>query len=157
MCRLKRVLSLAGATGRVRTEDDPILKQWGKHLDTDWARERVQIGNCAENVCRLYGAYARIHEECKLIPSQILLICVNPWGDTPYSMDELIAPQEALDIILSLGRGTLIIDKTQRGTLGGGQLAHDMGALKTEVLMKLVDSSLALPRQILCLDSLGLS
>lgn len=157
LAKVKRAISLAGATGRVRSQQDPILVQWGEYLETDWARERVAIGSPADNLAHLHHAYASIHKSKTLVPSHIQLIFASPWGDTVDSMDELVFPQEALDMIVTLGRGTLIIDKTQRADSDTGLLAHDMAALKTEIYLKFADLNWTPDKQILSLSEAGLA
>lgn len=156
LSKIKRIVSLAGATGRVRSEEDPILIQWGDYLDTDWARERVDIGEPAENIKELYKAYNAIHGLGGTLPADIELIFVCPWGDTTDSTDEFITPQEALDMIVTLGRGNLIIDKSQKANPDTGALAHDMSKLTTEMFVQFTDPNWIPEKQILRLESDGL-
>jgi len=156
LSKVKRMVSLAGATGRVRSDDDPILVQWGDYLDTDWARERVAIGDPEDNVNRLREAYRAIHKWHTPFPSATELIFVCPWGDTANSTDEYISPQEALDMIVTLGRGTFILDKTQSSDSETGALAHDMSKFTTDMYLKLIDVNWIPDKQILCLDEAGL-
>jgi len=139
--KIKRVVSLAGDVGKIRTPDPVVLKVWREYLDSDSICEVVEIGDTSKNLDHIRDAYYAIHEEGKLIPSQIQLVCVNPWGDSPDSVDEFISPQDALDMILTLGHGTLIIDKTQKSDPKIGQQVHDMSALKTDMLLKFIDLS----------------
>ncbi|MBX9691448.1 MAG: hypothetical protein K2Z81_03625 [Cyanobacteria bacterium] len=155
--KIKRVISLAGATGRLRSDDDPILSQWEDYLESEWAEERVAIGETSGNIVDLRNAYRAIHDWCNnVIPEGIQFIFVCPWGDTTDSTDEFITPQESLDIILTLGRGTLIIDKTQRGDSETGALAHDLARLTTEMYLQLADPQWVPGKQILCLSNKGL-
>jgi hypothetical protein len=119
-------------------------------------RERIQIGDPEENRSHIREAHKLIHQEAGAIPPATRFTCLSAWGDTPDSLDELIAPQEALDIIVSLGRGTLIIDKTQRADQMNGVMAHELFALKTEHLLKFIDPNWVPPHQILRLDDTGI-
>lgn len=157
LSKIKRVVSLAGATGRVRLgEEDPILVQWAEYLETDWARERVAIGDTSNNVERLKEAYHAIHDGQYRPPSNIKFVLVVPWGDTADSTDEYINPVEALDMVVTLGRGTLIIDKTSRSDSETGELAHDMSRFTTDMFLKIADSNWNPAKQILCIDDKGL-
>ncbi len=157
LSKIKRVVSLAGATGRVRMEEeDPILVQWAEYLETDWARERVAIGDTSNNVERLKEAYHAIHDGQYKPPSNISFVLVVPWGDTADSTDEYINPVEALDMVVTLGRGTLIIDKTSRSDSETGELAHDMSRFTTDMFLKIADSNWNPAKQILCIDDKGL-
>ncbi len=154
--KIKRMVSLAGATGRVRIPEDAILMQWHDYLDTDWARERVVIGDPAVNTLSLEEAYNYIHDSNKVMPPHIQFIFVCAWGDTRHSTDELVTPQEALDIVVSLGRGTIIIDKTQTSDGTEGALVHDMNNFKTKTFLHLLDLNWTPEKQIMCLDENGL-
>lgn len=153
---IRRLISMAGATGRIRSESDAIVKMWSEHIDTDWIKERVNIGHPKVNVAHLKEAYGAIHEKAKLIPDEIDCLFLHPWGDTAGSTDELIGVNEPLELILSLGRGTLIVDKTQKNNPELEQLAHDMCDLKTESMLQLIDPDWIAPRQILTLDQNGI-
>ncbi len=156
LSKITRMISLAGATGRVRIPEDAILMQWHDYLDTDWARERVSIGEPAVNTLSLEQAYHSIHDPSIPMPDHIQFIFVCAWGDTRFSTDELVTPQEALDIVVSLGRGTIIMDKTQTSDGAAGSLVHDMGGFKTKMFLQLADKTWIPEKQILCLDELGL-
>jgi hypothetical protein len=157
LSKIKRVVSLAGATGRIRQEeDDPILIQWADYLETDWARERVAIGDTLTNVERLKFAYHAIHDGQYKPPSSVQFALVIPWGDTADSTDEYINPVEALDMVVTLGRGTLIVDKTSKSDSESGELAHDMSRFTTETFLKLADFDWNPSKQIMCLDNMGL-
>jgi hypothetical protein len=157
LSKIKRVVSLAGATGRVRSEEeDPILVQWADYLETDWARERVAIGDTDNNIQKLKSAYHAIHDGQYKPPSSTQFVLVVPWGDTADSTDEYIDPNEALDLIVTLGRGTLIVDKTHRSDSDTGELAHDMSKFTTETFLKIADANWNPEKQILCIDHKGL-
>jgi hypothetical protein len=157
LSKIKRVVSLAGATGRVRSdEDDPILLQWADYLETDWAKERVAIGDTENNIEKLKSAYHAIHDGQYKFPSNTHVVLVVAWGDTADSTDEYINPQEALEMIVTLGRGTLIVDKTHRSDAETGALAHDMSMFTTETFLKIVDAHWNPEKQILCIDEKGL-
>ncbi len=155
--KVKRVLSLAGSTGRIRSDEDPILSMWEDYLESEWADERVAIGETADNLLQLNNAYHAIHDWNNLdIPEDLQFIFVCPWGDTADSTDEFITPQESLDVIVSLGRGTLIIDKTQLGDSETGVLAHDLSKLSTEMYLRLADLNWTPEKQIFSLTRAGL-
>ncbi|MDZ4835542.1 MAG: hypothetical protein SGJ27_17340 [Candidatus Melainabacteria bacterium] len=154
--KIHRMVSLAGATGRVRIPEDAILMQWHDYLDTDWAKERVNIGEPAVNTLSLEEAYNRIHEPKNVMPEHIQFIFVCAWGDTRFSTDELVTPQEALDIVVTLGRGTIIMDKTQTSDGASGALVHDMSGFKTELFLRLLEKNWKPAKQIMSLDEIGL-
>lgn len=155
--KIKRVVSLAGATGRVRSdEEDPILLQWADYLETDWATERVAIGDTTTNIQQLKAAYRAIHDGQYSLPPTLHMVLVVPWGDTADSTDEYISPQEALELIVTHGRGTLIIDKTHRSDSETGELAHDMSRFTSETFLTIADSNWNPNKQILCIDQNGL-
>ncbi len=158
LAKIKRLISLAGATGRVRSKEDAIFVQlWAEYLDTDWARERLSIGEPEDNLDHLYNSYRSIHDWKTAVPPHIELIFATPWGDTLDSIDEVVSPQEALDMIVTLGRGALIVDKTQKAGADTGIMVHDMADLKTEMLLKFADLNWVPGKQIMCLDATGLS
>ncbi|MBX9666009.1 MAG: hypothetical protein K2X93_00265 [Candidatus Obscuribacterales bacterium] len=154
--KVKRIVSLAGATGRLRSDKDAILSQWGEYLETDWARERVSLGEPSINLFHLRTAYGSIHKWKDCQPPSADFIFVHPWGDTEDSTDEYISTQEPLDLIVSLGKGTLVIDKTQQSDTETGALAHDMAALTTDIYLKLADLGWTPEKQILTLDRSGI-
>ncbi len=153
---IKRLVIMAGATGRIRSQADHIVKMWSEHLDTEYIRERVVIGDAAKNLETLKAAYQAIHNNASKIPAAVDIIFLHPWGDTADSIDELIGVNEPLEMILSLGRGTLIIDTTQKANAALEQLAHDMVDLSTEAMLKISDPHWQPASQILKLTSAGL-
>lgn len=139
MCKkINRIVSLSGSLGRFRTDNHPFLKVWYDHLNTNWARERVQIGDAKLNTDIFYQAHVDIHKDVSKIPNNIEFIAAVPWGDTPVSTDEIVQPIESLDFIASLGRGYLIIDKKEFGDEETGRMAHDMEALTANDLLNFV-------------------
>ncbi|MFH0749445.1 MAG: hypothetical protein V1917_00845 [Candidatus Gottesmanbacteria bacterium] len=139
MCkRINRVVSLSGSLGRFRTDDHPFLKVWYDHLNTDWARERVQIGDAKLNTDIFYQAHVDIHKDVSDVPNNIEFIAAVSWGDTQVSTDEIVQPIESLDFISALGRGYLIIDKKEFGDEKAGRMAHDMEALTADDLLNFI-------------------
>ncbi|MCA0315663.1 MAG: hypothetical protein LCH63_17735 [Candidatus Melainabacteria bacterium] len=153
---IKRLVVMAGATGRIRSETDHIVKMWSEHLDTEYIRERVVIGDAANNLETLKAAYKAIHDSAANIPHSVDIIFLHPWGDTADSIDELIGVNEPLEMIMSLGRGTLIVDTTQKANAALEQLAHDMVDLSTEAMLKISNPSWQPPSQIMKLTAAGL-
>ena len=137
--RVKRFISMAGTLGVIRNPKGQILSQWVEYLDKDWSKERVLIGDTKENVKVLHKTYDKIHNKTSGFPKDIDFIAIHPWGDKRNTTDELVPVVESLDIITSLGRGHLIVDKTEYGDEKTGRIAHDMENLKPEVFTKLVD------------------
>ncbi len=137
--RVKRFISMAGTLGVVRDLKGQILSQWAEHLSKDWSRERVLIGNTKENVKVLHKTYDKIHSKTSGFPRDIDFIAIHPWGDKKGTTDELVSVVESLDIITSLGRGYLIVDKTEHGDEKMERIAHDMDNLKPEFFTRLVD------------------
>jgi len=140
--KVKRLVSLSGATGRVREINDPILRQWRRNLDSDMARERVSIGAPEENIEILRDAYITIHKSEMKIPELMDMVYINPWGDNKENLDEFVSPLEAVDIIASLGRGSLVIDKTQSADESAGRIVHDMDNLQTLTLLNFLSGDL---------------
>ena len=139
MCKkVNRVVSLSGSVGRFRNDKHPFLKVWFDHLNTEWARERVQIGDAKVNTDIFYKAHFYIHEKVTEIPNHIEFILAVPWGDTDIYTDEIVQPIESLDFISSLGMGYLIIDKKEFGDKKTGRMAHDMEALSDDDLLNFV-------------------
>ncbi len=136
-----KVVFLAGALGRIRsgTIDDPILVDWRHHLDCDWIRERVEVGDVEDNLKTLLEASNLIHRDIDKFPD-LEPILLHPWGDTPESLDVRIHIQESIDFLLSLNKGCLIVDKTQKPVPNKGAV-HDLPNLKTEFLNKLLEPS----------------
>lgn len=153
---IKRLISMAGATGRIRSDSDAIVQMWTEYIDTEYIRERVSIGKAEDNLFHLRHAYGLIHEQIKVLPASVELFCLHPWGDSHDSIDELIGVNEPLELILSLGRGTLVVDKTQKADPSLEQLAHDMCGLSSEALLKLLDTTWKSEKQILQLDNTGI-
>lgn len=140
--KVKRVVFLAGALGRMRSGNlsDPALVEWRHNLDSDWIRERVEVGSVEENLQTLLLASNKIHFEIDKFPAHIEPILLHPWGDTACSIDARLHVQESIDFLLSLNRGSLIVDKTQENVEGKG-VVHDLPNLKTEFLKQLLDLS----------------
>lgn len=138
---ISKVVFLAGALGRIRsgTIDDPVLVDWRHHLDCDWIRERVEVGDVEDNLKTLLEASNLIHRDIGMFPN-LEPILLHPWGDTPDSLDMRIHIQESIDFLLSLNKGCLIVDKTQKPVPDKGAV-HDLPNLKTEFLNKLLDQS----------------
>ena len=153
MCkRINRVVSLSGSLGRFRTDNHPFLKVWYDHLNTDWARERVQIGDAKPNTDIFYRAHIDIHKNISKIPNHIQFIAAVSWGDTQVSTDEIVQPIESLDFISSLGKGYLIIDKKEFGDEKVGRMAHDMEALTGNDLLNFVSKNWLPKSQISILE-----
>ena len=131
--KVERLVSLAGATGKTKSDDDPILEQWSEYLRKDWIKERINIGDPDQNLKILKDAYIKIHKEAHLIPDSTDVICVM------VENDELVPVKEAKDIIDTLGRGYLIIDKTEEADQKAGRLAHDMDNLPAEKFLDFVN------------------
>lgn len=131
--KVQRVISLAGSTGKVKDENDPILKQWSDYLRRDSTTARIVIGDPGNNLRILKDAYDKIHNEANLIPESTEVICVM------VENDELVPIKEAEDIIDTLGRGYLIIDKTEEADERTGRLAHDMDNLPAQKIVDFVN------------------
>ncbi|OGM31396.1 hypothetical protein A2803_05430 [Candidatus Woesebacteria bacterium RIFCSPHIGHO2_01_FULL_44_21] len=137
--RVKRFISMAGTLGVVRDPKGQILSQWREYLDKDWSKERVLIGKTSDNIKFLHDTYKKIHKEVSTLPEDVDFIAIHPWGDRENTTDELVHIVESLEMITSLGRGYLIVDKTEHGDKKTGGIAHDMKNLKPAVFQKLVD------------------
>jgi pimeloyl-ACP methyl ester carboxylesterase len=146
------VISIAGALGRVRSVSDP---QWHPMIDTPESRQKVRVGSSAENLPFLQGAYGRIHELARSIPRGIHVFLIHPLGDSPDSLDEVISVQEPLDMLISLGRGTLIIDKSEKPDPAVGVSVHDMSRLRTSALMQLLHARSAADMRIVELEDIA--
>jgi hypothetical protein len=107
-------------------------------------------------VAHLKAAYKAIHDNARNIPQDVDVMFLHPWGESDGTIDELIGVNEPLELILSLGRGTLIVDSTQRADAGLEQLAHDMCDLSTEAMLQIIDPNWIAPKQILTLDKSGI-
>lgn len=150
--KIKRFVSLAGGVGRVRSDRDRILKQWLDYLGRKSTKERINIGNPKKNLQILKQAYIKNHRKGKNLPNNIELFFVSPWGNAPDSLDELCPLVESVEMITSIGRGYLIIDKTQQGDTKTGRLAHDMDNLKPQTFLKLIDKNWLPSNQISTID-----
>jgi hypothetical protein len=155
--KVKRLVHLAGVGGRLRGRHDRAIERWSDFIQADWAINRIEVGDVAINVEHIRKAHETLHQSAAAIPETVDVICLTAYGETEDSIDELIPPQEALDIIISVGHGTLIVDTTQRTNSAAGEMAHELFALKTDALLKFVDPSWKSPKQILRLDAQGLS
>ncbi|MCR4324486.1 MAG: alpha/beta fold hydrolase [Candidatus Curtissbacteria bacterium] len=131
--KVHRIISLSGTSGKIKNQDDPILKQWADYLPRDSAGERVNVGEPTENLKILKNAYEEIHDEAKVIPESTEVICVM------VENDELVPIKEAEEILTTLGRGYLVIDKTEKADENTGRLAHDMDNLPAEKFLDLVN------------------
>src|SRR3990167_8494886 len=118
--KVLRLISLAGSAGKVKGDNDQILKQWADYLPRDSTKQRVLVGDPGKNLKNLKDAYEQIHREAKIIPESTEVICVM------VQNDELVPVKEAEDIISTLGRGYLIVDKSEVADGTAGRLAHDM-------------------------------
>lgn len=142
--KIKRLISLAGTTGFLRSDDDPVLNMWRQHIDTRTARSRIRIGSAQENIKFLKKAYKKVHQNIAKLSGSLQMIFVYVYGEHLYSLDEFIYPHEPLDILRSLnGQGTLVIDKSERADKTIGQLAHDFNNLKPAILVKLLQQRVA--------------
>lgn len=137
--KIKRLISLAGTTGIIRGVDDPILKRWREHIDTDAAKMRIKIGNAEQNIEFLKNAYNKVHSKIKINTTNTQMIFVYVYGNDKTAVDEFIYPSEPIDILGSLdGKGILVIDKSEKADEKKDQLAHDMDNLKPSILVKLL-------------------
>lgn len=139
--KVVRLISLSGSIGRIRSDNEPILKIWFDHLNTDWAKERVQVGDARENTNIFRDAHVKINNEASKIPQHIGFIALSPVGDTEKSFDEIVNPLESIDFINSLGRGYFIADKIEYGNKETGRMAHDMEALPADFLLNLMSNN----------------
>lgn len=175
---LRRIISMAGATGIIRGQainrlstdkdashgivsenqvsEDGIIKMWQGYVDSPFIQERVSIGPKEDNLRHLEHGYRTIHADAKAIDPDVDFICLHPWGDEPGTFDELISIKQPLELLLSMGRGALIVDKTQKADAAKEQLAHDMCDLDTGFLLKLLDTDWQPPSQISQLTATGL-
>ncbi|KKQ89586.1 MAG: hypothetical protein UT12_C0011G0042 [Candidatus Curtissbacteria bacterium GW2011_GWC2_38_9] len=131
--KVQRLISLAGTTGRVESDNNPILEQWSDYLRRGATSEKVLVGDPDENLIILKDAYSKIHKGANLIPKSAEVICVM------VENDELVSVQEAKDIIDTLDRGYLIIDKKEVADKETGRLAHDMDNLHPEEFLDFVN------------------
>lgn len=137
--KVKRFVSMAGTLGIVRDSKGQILSQWEEYLNKDWSKERVLLGDTKKNVSALHKTYDKIHDQVDQFPENTDFIAIHPWGDERNTTDELVHVVESLDMITSLGRGYLIVDKKEYGDEKEGRIAHDMDNLAAETFTKLVD------------------
>ena len=140
--KVLRLISLAGTSGKIKGDNDPILKQWADYLPRNSTKQRVLVGDPAENLKILKNAYKIIHKDANLIPKSTEIICVM------VQNDELVPVKEAEDIISTLGRGYLIVDKSEVADGTAGRLAHDMDNLRAEQLVNFVDIAWKPEKQI---------
>lgn len=136
---IKRFVSLAGAVGRFIGDGEGPMKGWHMYVDTDAVRAKVRIGSKNENLEALRGAYIKIHEQASFFPTNMDFLFVVPWGNEAGTMDELVPPEEALDMISSLGRGYLILDQGEEADERSGRLVHDMHNLRPDSLVQLLN------------------
>lgn len=141
--RVKRLISLAGTTGMIRGDDDPVLNRWREYIDTDVARARIKIGEAEQNIKSLKRAYDLVHRKIALSTKYTQMIFVYVYGNGKSTLDEFIYPNEPLDILSSLnGNGILVIDRSEKSDEATGRLAHDMDNLKSSILVKLLQERL---------------
>ena len=133
--KVLRLISLAGTSGKVKDQNDPIIEQWSDYLRRGATNERVIVGDTDDNLKILMDAYEKIHSEANLIPKSTEVICIM------VQNDELVKVKEAEEIIDTLGRGYLIIDKTEKANEQTGRLAHDMDNLPPEKFLDFVNIS----------------
>jgi pimeloyl-ACP methyl ester carboxylesterase len=155
--KVKKVVSLAGVGGRLRSPKDQFIERWRDFIKADWAIDRVEIGEPAQNLECIRKAHEQLHQFAEVIPQSVDIVCLTAYGDTEESVDELIPAQEALDVVVSAGHGTLVIDKAQRADPKAGKLAHELESLRTVDLLKLVDPAWKPVKQILRLDEHGIN
>ncbi|HEY9755422.1 MAG TPA: hypothetical protein V6C97_09685 [Oculatellaceae cyanobacterium] len=155
--KVRKVVSLAGVGGRVRSANDRTIERWHDFIKADWgATNRIEIGEPSKNVEQIRSLHHKLHEFASVIPKSVDVICLSAFGDTEESLDELIPVHEALDVIVSVGHGTLVIDTTQFPDAATGKLAHEVDLLQTSDLLKLVDPNWKSPAQIVRLGKQGL-
>jgi len=150
--KISRIVSLSGSIGIIRNYDNSILKIWFEHLDTDYARERVQVGDAKANTDIFGDAHTRINNEASNIPDNIDFIAVTPYGNSENTTDEIVQPMESIDFINSLSRGYFIVDKKEFGDKKSGRMAHDMEALSADMLLKLVSNDWLPQNQITTIE-----
>jgi pimeloyl-ACP methyl ester carboxylesterase len=155
--KVKKLVHLAGVGARLRGPHDRTIARWSEFIQADWAINRIEIGDVAQNIEHIRKAHETLHQLAASIPPAVDLICLTAYGDSVDAVDELIPPQEALDIIVSVGHGTLIVDTTQRANPAAGEMAHELLSLKTESVLKFVDPAWKPAKQLLRLDAQGIS
>lgn len=151
--KITRIVSLSGSIGIIRSYENSIMKVWFEHLNTDWARARVSIGDAKQNTDFFGDAHKLINEQASKILEATSFIAVTPYGNKESSVDEIVHPLESVDFINSLGRGYLVIDKMEYADQKTGRMAHDMESLPAEVLVKLLDTSSVPDKQISVLEN----
>jgi pimeloyl-ACP methyl ester carboxylesterase len=155
--KVKKLVHLAGVGGRLRSPHDRTIERWSEFIQADWATNRIEVGDAAQNIDHIRKAHETLHQSAAAIPSSVDVICLTAFGDTEDAVDELIPPHEALDIIVSVGHGTLVVDTTQRTNPAAGEMAHELFSLKTDALLKFVDPAWKSPKQIIRLDAQGIN
>ena len=150
--KIRRVVSLSGSLGTFRDGKSPFLKVWYDHLNTEWARGRVKIGNAKLNTDIFYRAHIEINKNASSVPNHVELVAIVPWGDVPTSTDEIVHPIESIEFITSLGRGYLILDKKEWGDKKTGRMAHDMEALSNKNMLNFVSTNWKPRAQITILE-----
>ncbi|MDR3613161.1 MAG: hypothetical protein P4L53_06325 [Candidatus Obscuribacterales bacterium] len=151
--KVKKLVHLAGVGGRLRGPHDRTIERWNDFIQADWAINRIEIGDAAVNIEHIRKAHETLHQSAVSIPPAVDVICLTAFGETADAIDELIPPQEALDIIISVGHGTLVVDTTQRANPEAGEMAHELFSLKTDALLKFVDPAWKSAKQIIRLDA----
>lgn len=137
--KIKRFVSMAGTLGIARDPEGRMLSQWEEYLKKDWSKERVLIGDTDKNLGYLYNAYLKVHKNASNFPEHTDFLIIHPWGDKKLTTDELVPIEESVDIITSLNRGYLVVDKTEFGDEKQERIAHDMQNLKPEFFSKVMN------------------
>lgn len=150
--KISRIVSLSGSIGIIRSYDNSILKIWFEHLNTEWARERVQVGDAKINTDIFGNAHTRINKAALDIPKEIEFIAVTPYGNAENTTDEIVQPMESIDFINSLGRGYFIVDKKEFGDKKSGRMVHDMEALSADMMLNLHTKSWLPKNQITAIE-----
>ncbi len=153
LSKVKKFIALAGAVARLRKAEDP---DWTAMLDDAFATDRVRVGSRNTNVGPLQDAYRLVHDKAATIPQSIEAICIHPHGDSQAGLDEVIPTEASVDLIVSLDRGVLILDKMQKADKQTGTSVHDMSKLQTKHLLEIIDLPPIKGKTILLLDERGL-
>jgi hypothetical protein len=135
--KIRRFVSLAGTTGRIRSDDDPIIEMWRSRIGAEDIREKIAIGSAEQTIGRLVESYGFVHSHGAMIGDMVDSVFVAVMGKNAEGLDEEILPIEALDIIASMGRGSLVIDTLE--TAAPGRKAHAMQNLPSDVLIELLE------------------
>ena len=114
------------------------MKIWHDHLNTEWAKERVKIGDAKANTDIFGKAHKVVNDNASIIPKDMTFIAVTPYGNSESTIDEIVQPMESIDFINSLGRGYFIVDKTEWCDKKSGRMTHDMEALTADMILKLL-------------------